>query len=82
MPLILLSRMARRCSQGAALFTWYGSSVMTMLPGRLSFLDGCRARIWIMPRPVRCAWRIPSYPWINPAVGKSGPLMAVSARGS
>ena len=59
-----------------ALFTWYGSSVTTMLrpPFAPSSIE-MTARTLIEPRPVSYASRIPCRPMIVAPVGKSGPLM-------
>ena len=58
-----------------ALFTWYGSSVMTIRarPAEPSSTEAT-ARILIEPRPVSYASRMPSRPMMTAPVGKSGPL--------
>ena len=58
-----------------ALFTWYGSSVITIrCPPRSASSIDARPRTTTRPWPVWYACWMPSVPMMIPAVGKSGPL--------
>ena len=59
------------------MFTMYGISetMICSLPVRLTVSVETRARICTLPRPVLYPWLMPSRPWMNPPVGKSGPGM-------